>query len=237
MRFDACAESYDAYAVPQRVFAERVAAFTGVLPRERVVEFGAGTGALTRHVCDSAQGQVLATDASAAMVALGRKAVSGVQWSQLDAFGGSVPASDLQLSSGLLQWADEPVRVLQLWRTALEPGGRMVHAFPCEPCLREWRALVPAAPVRWRDEKAWCEVFRAAGLQPRRRQTWIETIVFTSALDMLRAMHRSGATGRARVGTGELRRALRDYEVRHRGPAGVLATWAWLAIEAVPGIG
>jgi len=64
---------------------------------------------------------------------------------------------------------------------------------------------------------------------------WVEQAVFASSLDMVRALHRSGVTGRPRLCAGRLRGALRAYESEHRRTHGVIATWAWLAIEAVAG--
>jgi SAM-dependent methyltransferase len=232
MRFDACAHSYDAHAAPQRAFAARVAGFLRVAPGEDIVELGAGTGALTRHLCCAGAGGIQATDASPAMVALGRTAVAAARWSVLDAFEMRVPEAGLQVSSGLLQWAGDPVRVLKRWKEAVRPGGRMVHAFPCEPCLVEWRAVVPDSPVLWRDEAGWCGVFAEAGLLVRRKRLWVEQSLFPSALAMLQAMHRSGVTGRTRLGPGRLRQAMRQYEAQHSGPNGVVATWAWMAVEA-----
>jgi trans-aconitate methyltransferase len=232
MRFDHCAHTYDAYAAPQRAFAARVAEFIHAGAETDVIELGAGTGALTRSVCAATRVAVHATDASPAMVELGRKNVPEARWSRLDAFIEPVPQSQLQLSSGLLQWAGDPERVLRKWKAALRPGGRMAHAFPCEPCLREWRSLVPEGPVRWRDEAAWSLLFEAAGLKISRKRLWLDTMLFSSALDMIRAMHRSGVTGHPRLGPGRLRQAMRTYEADHRSPGGISATWAWLAIEA-----
>jgi trans-aconitate methyltransferase len=234
MRFDACAHSYDDHAAPQRAFAARVAEFIQLAPHEEVLEFGAGTGALTRRLCEGGGAGVLATDASPAMVSLGRAAVPAAKWSTLDSFRAAVPRSSLQVSSGLLQWAEDPKQVLEHWKAALKPGGRMVHAVPCEPCLAEWRALVRESPVRWRDQAGWRKLFAQAGLQVRRQQSWVLHPVFPSALELVRSLHQSGVTGRVHLDPGRLRAAIRAYDARHRGPEGVIATWAWLAIEAVP---
>jgi SAM-dependent methyltransferase len=232
VRFDLCAHTYDAHAGPQRAFSARVSEFIQHRAGERVVELGAGTGALTRHLCQDRCVSVLATDASAAMVRLGRRAVPTVQWDLLDAFAESIPGSELQISSGLLQWAADPVNVLRRWREALRSRGRMVHAFPCDPCLQEWRALVPASPIHWRSAVEWLEIFGQAGLKTTRRQVWVERVTFPSALDLVRAWHASGVTGEARLGTGELRRAIRKYDNLHTNAEGVYSTWAWVAIEA-----
>ena len=109
----------------------------------------------------------------------------------------------------------------------------MVHAFPCEPCLHEWRGFVPESPVAWRDEATWVALFNSAGLRVLRRAQWVERYSFPSAFEMVRGLHRSGVTGQSRLSAGRLRRGIRAYDLRHRTPVGVPATWAWMAIEAV----
>lgn len=287
MRFDVCAHTYDEHAGPQRFFAERVAQFIGVgqafslsqieikdgdrleaCPR-RILELGAGTGALTQWLAGAggAAGQptpdpsqegiavaragdltpsaasgclapvpLLATDASPAMVEHGRMAVPQAQWSVLEAFNQPLPVADLQVSSGLLHWADDPSALLARWKTFLVPDGRMVDAMPCEPCLKEWRALVPESPVPWRSEAEWLEIFERAGLRVMRLERWTHNAVCGSALEMVRGFHRTGVTGRLRVGPARLRQALREYGRRHQVPGGVQATWVWLAVAAVPAV-
>jgi len=239
MRFDVCADTYDEHAGPQRFFAERVAQFINAKPDDTILELGAGTGALTKCLSEcrasvqSGETYILATDASPAMVQRGRLIAPQVPWSVLDAFNEPLPVAALQVSSGLLHWALDPVATLERWKGCLAPGGRMVHAIPCEPCLVEWRALVPESPVPWRDEAGWRWMFERAGLRINRAQSWSHATVCDSALAMVRGLHRSGVTGRVRVGPGRLRRALRDYEEQHQVPGGVQATWAWLAVEAM----
>lgn len=232
MRFDSFAHSYDLHAAPQRAFAARVAQFIQPRLDEDILELGAGTGALTRCLLARGSADIRATDGSRAMVELGRRSAPGAQWGQWDAFSGPVPAARLQVSSGLLQWAAEPVKVLENWRSSLKAGGRMVHALACEPCLREWRGLVPESPLQWRDEASWLGYFKNAGLRVSRHELWVERFFFPSSLDLLRAMHRSGVTGQPQLGAGRLRRALRNYALRHSSPQGVVSTWAWLAVEA-----
>ena len=55
---------------------------------------------------------------------------------------------------------------------------------------------------------------------------------YPSALDFFRHLHRSGVTGDPRLSPSELRSLLRDYDRLHARPGGVVATWAWLLIDA-----
>jgi trans-aconitate methyltransferase len=231
MRFEDCALEYDRHAAPQRAFAARVFEFAAIGPGERVVELGAGTGAVTRLLCGIPGAQVCATDVSPTMVQVGRAAVPGASWLVVDAFTGPIPRSSAQVSSGLLQWAPDPVRVLERWAAAVEPGGRMIHAFPCDPCLKEWRGIVAESPLVWRDEREWAGIFERAGLRVRRRCLWTEPHYFESAREMLQSMHGSGVTAGARISWGRLRQAMRVYDATHRTPHGVVATWAWMAFE------
>lgn len=233
MRFDAFAETYDEHSRPQQSFAVRVGAFARVASGTRILELGAGTGALTRELCAVSGVEVHATDSSPAMVRLGKNRVPAAQWSVLDAFHEPIPESALQVSSGLLQWADDPALVLRRWREGLGQSGLMAHAFPCEPCLAEWRALVDESPLVWRSPDSWLEVFSKSGLRVKRNEVWIERHYFASALEMLRSLHRSGVTGRAKVSAARLRRAMQRYEAQHRCAEGIYATWAWMAVEAV----
>ena len=103
MRFDERADSYEAHAAPQKRFAEALAAFAPFRRGARVTELGAGTGFLTAALL--AQGvNVDATDASPAMVELGRQAVPAASWSVHNAFGPIEPAKALA-STGLLHFS------------------------------------------------------------------------------------------------------------------------------------
>ncbi len=233
MRFDSKAPGYDRHAGPQREFAAQTASV--ILERAKsggcVLELGAGTGALTRLLCGAGL-RVLATDGSPAMQSLGQQAVPDAEWGVFDAFAAVPPAAELQVSSGLLQWAAQPLPVLGGWASALLPGGRMIHSFPCLPCLDEWRSIVPDGPLVWRDRGEWVAIFEEAGLEVVQECQWTRIVHYPGALDLVRSMHEGGMTGRTRMGTGGLRRAMREYGARFSQAGGVGATWVWQLIEA-----
>jgi hypothetical protein len=91
---------------------------------------------------------------------------------------------------------------------------------------------VPESPVPWRSEAEWLKIFECAGLRVTRSQSWTHAAFCASALEMVRGFHRTGVTGRIRVGPARLRQSLRDYDQQHRVPGGVASTWTWLAVEA-----
>ena len=230
MRFDERAESYDAHAAPQKRFAEALAAFAPFRRGVRVTELGAGTGFLTSALL--AQGvNVDATDASPAMVELGRQAVPAANWSVHNAFGPIEKAGALA-STGLLHWAADPAAVLRHWRAALPAGGRLLLGVPCDPCLNELRDLIGEGPVRWRDEPQWLALLKAANFDVHAHGVLESEEIYPSALDFLRNLHRSGVTGDPRLSPSELKSLIRDYDRLNARPDGVVATWAWLLIDA-----
>lgn len=230
MRFDQRAESYDAHAAPQKRFAEALAAFAPLRRGTRVTELGAGTGFLTAALL-SQRINVDATDGSPAMVALGRQAVPGANWSVHNAFGPIEKATALA-STGLLHWAADPAAVLRYWHAALPPGGRLLLGVPCDPCLHELRDLIGEGPVRWRDEAQWLALLKGAQFDVHAHGVLESEEIYLSALDFLRHLHRSGVTGEPRLSAGELKSLLRDYDRLNARPDGVIATWAWLLVDA-----
>ena len=231
MRFDEKASGYHAHASPQRRFAEALAAFAPFAPGDRVTELGAGTGFLTRALL--AQGALVdASDASPAMVAVGREAAPTATWSVQDAFGDLFPCHNLA-TSGMLQWAPDPAAVLRRCRDALHPGGRLLLGVPSEPGFRELRALAGEGPLHWRDEAQWLRLLRLAGWDVRASAVLEHRESYPSALDFLRSLHESGVTGEPRLSVGEMRSLLREYGRRFPAASGgVVATWAWLMVDA-----
>jgi len=230
MRFDERADSYDLHAAPQKRFAEALAAFAPFRRGARVTELGAGTGFLTAALL--AQGvNVDATDGSPAMVERGRQSVPAANWSVHDAFGPIEQANALA-STGLLHWASDPAAVLRHWRTALPEGGRLLLGVPCDPCLHELRDLVGEGPVRWRDESQWLALLQGARFDVRAHGVLESAETYPNALEFLRHLHRSGVTGDPRFSPSELKSLLRDYDRLHACPSGVVATWAWLLVDA-----
>ena len=231
MRFNECARSYDEHAAPQRRFAEALAAFAPFHRGAKVTELGAGTGFLTAALL--AQGvRVEATDGSAEMVAVGKDNVPLAEWKVRDAFT-EIPATAAIASSGLLHWAADPGVVLSHWHHALPRGGRLLLGVPCDPCLFELRDLMGEGPLRWRDEAQWLKLLSPAKFDVKAHGVLELEETYPSSLDLFRSLHGSGVTGAPRMSSGTLRALIRDYDRLHAKGDGVVATWAWLLIDAV----
>jgi hypothetical protein len=71
-----------------------------------------------------------------------------------------------------------------------------------------------------------------AGFDVRAHGVLESAETYGSALDLMRALHGSGVTGSPRLNPGELRNLIRDYDRLHRKGDGVVATWAWLLVDA-----
>jgi|LakMenEpi03Aug12_release.lakeMendotaPanAssembly.Ray.scaffolds.fasta_scaffold374245_1 trans-aconitate methyltransferase len=230
MRFDERAGSYEEHAAPQRRFAEALAAFAPFHRGTQVTELGAGTGFLTNALL--AQGvSVEATDASPAMIELGQAAAPTAVWKLREGFGPQ-PKAKAIASSGLLHWSADPGHVLKHWRDALPKSGRLLLGVPCDPCLCELRDLTGEGPIRWRDEAQWLQVLDHAGFDVRAHGVLESTETYPSAIDLMRALHGSGVTGSPRLSPGELRNLIRDYDRLYRKGDAVIATWAWLLVDA-----
>jgi hypothetical protein len=71
-----------------------------------------------------------------------------------------------------------------------------------------------------------------AGFDVRAHGVLESTETYPSAIDLMRALHGSGVTGSPRLSPGELRNLIRDYDRLFRKGDAVIATWAWLLVDA-----
>jgi hypothetical protein len=103
---------------------------------------------------------------------------------------------------------------------------------PCDPCLNELRDLIGEGPVRWRDEPQWLALLKAAQFDVHAHGVLESEEIYPSAIDFFRHLHRSGVTGDPRLSPSELKSLLRDYDRLNARPDGVVASWAWLLVDA-----
>ena len=233
--FDRCASAYDALARVQREAAAWLAEW---LPRacgEPALELGAGTGFFTRHALRSAK-QLVATDASPRMVALGRAALPLVEWTVAEAE--SPPASQAPyrtiLTSSLVQWLTEPVRAFQRWHEISAPDAFLLGGWFVRGTMEEFVSACPeSAPFTWRSAEEWLVLLNKAGWRVKRSETRVFKLTHKSSAAMLREIHDVGAVTARRLGAGRLRAALRRNDERSRSLAGVITPFVFLRVEAV----
>lgn len=239
MRFGAAAGSYDDHAEVQREVAAWCAEWLPPPSSSRswdVLELGAGTGLMTRHLVAQPHLRVTATDNCPQMIQVGKARVPDARWLKLDAWEPDLEASDLLVASSLLQWAPDPVAVLRAWRKLARPDGRLLTTFFVLGSLKEFADAAPSlSALRWHSEAEWRDFLRAAGWQILRESTWTTVQRFSSGPRALRSVHRTGAVLASQTPAAELRRALRAYESRYRDEDGqVPLSWRALRIEATP---
>ena len=156
------AERYEAHAPVQHRVALGLARTIAALPlpeRPRALEFGCGTGFLTRALLDAQiPANWLLTDLSPAMVERCRNATGDDpdrRFATLDGEYGTPDAGpfDLICSSLALQWFDDAPAALARMADWLAPGGHLIVTTLGPGTFAEWRAahtalgLVPGTPA------------------------------------------------------------------------------------------
>jgi SAM-dependent methyltransferase len=147
--------------------------------RERggsVVELGCGSGLLTAHLVDAGL-EVLATDASEAMLNLARTHAPGAEIRRLVLPGDAIPPADGIVGVGhALNYLDDEPQVaaaLIAIATALRPGGIMA----VDLCDLEWGEVrANQAPGVWRTED-WVLVTEFSVPEPNRYLRQMTTFV------------------------------------------------------------
>jgi SAM-dependent methyltransferase len=133
-----------------------------------VLEIGCGTGALTRHLL-AAGHQVLATDASPAMLELAREALGpSAELARLTLPGDPLPQADAIVSVGhpisYLASAAEVDRALTAMADALRPGGVLA----IDICDLEWGTARTGAGNQGRAGPDWAIITQFATPAPDR---------------------------------------------------------------------
>lgn len=160
--FSAAATTYESAARPQELSADRLCAEVLALPlppQPAVLEFGCGTGLLSRRLHPRLPGQWLITDLSPAMVAAARRVVADARFAVMDGEHPDLdPARfDLIVSNLAAQWFTDLGQAAARLRACLKPGGYLVFSTMGARSFQQWRAAhavcglscgVPAFPDR-----------------------------------------------------------------------------------------
>lgn len=249
--FSDAAGDYDAAAVLQRRVREELLERLDLLTLkpETVVDLGAGTGhaaaALRRRYGDS---RVVAVDVAPGMLReAGRRQTL---WRRFHRVGGDAAAlplrdacADMVFSNLMLQWCNDPDRVLRECRRVLRPGG-VLHFTTLGPdtlieLRRSWQAADPnhAHVNRFTDMHDVGDALVRAGFAEPVLDVERYTLAYDDARALMRDLKSIGAhnatDGRARgmTGKGVLQRMLATYE-RYRREGKLPATYEVVFAQA-----
>jgi trans-aconitate methyltransferase len=119
-------EEYDREFGYVSAYGADVLGWLDLLPGERVVDLGCGTGELAAHMM--ARGaEVVGIDSDEAMIATARESVPGAEFLVADGHDFTVDAPvDAVFSNAALHWMTSPAEVVGCVHDALRPGGRFV---------------------------------------------------------------------------------------------------------------
>ncbi|MEZ5832182.1 MAG: methyltransferase domain-containing protein [Dongiaceae bacterium] len=229
--FGAAAPTYDRAARIQARIAEELAGeIAAVAQPSRILEFGCGTGNLTRALAGRfPDAQIVATDLAPPMAALCRRRMQNRPHFACAAMDAEMPAFapaafDLVCGSLAAQWFANPSHAFAELGALLRSGGVLAVTTLGADTFREWRAaaallgLTPAVPTYpTLTELDWQ---RPRGFLVERRseqRLWDE---HPSALDFLQSLRSIGAdlpADHARpLPAGALRRILRHVDAQGR---------------------
>ncbi len=229
--FGAAATTYDRAARIQARIAEELAGDIAAFARPtQILEFGCGTGNLTRALAELfPEARLIATDLAPPMAALCRKRLDGstaLACAAMDAELPAFPAAGFDLVCGSLaaQWFANPAQAFTALGALLRPGGVLALTTLGTDTFQEWRAaaallgLDPAIPtypslteLDWRRPRGFLVELA------REQRMWDE---HPTALDFLQSLRRIGADlppDHARpLSPGALRRILRQVDAQGR---------------------
>ena len=227
--FGAAAPTYDRAARIQARIARELADGIATIARPAtILEFGCGTGNLTRALGSLfPDAHLIATDLAPPMAALCRKRLSvssNLACAAMDAEMPALPPARFDLVCGSLaaQWFAKPAHAFAALGALLRPGGVLALTTLGTDTFQEWRAaaallgLSPAIPAYPSlTELDWQRPPGFIVEQARERRLWDE---HPSALDFLQSLRSIGADLPADhtrpLSPGALRRILRQVDAK-----------------------
>lgn len=235
MQFDDFAHNYSQNAFIQKDLIDWGAPFFDIMPLKdkSIIELGAGTGLLTRHLLKKNITHILATDKSPQMILEGKIQVPQAQWQLMDAWNISGLSFDHIFSSSLLQWAPNPTETIANWGKNLPAGGTIHALFFIDQTLNELRQLIPLErALQWKTTADWKMLFENAGLKVHFCRDLIKSYEFQSGLDLLKNLKQTGTSLRNHLCGSYLKKIIKDYDEQFRLNKGVYSTWHFCQIVA-----
>jgi malonyl-CoA O-methyltransferase len=258
--FSRAASSYDEHALLQREVGERLMERLDGLkfqPR-RILDLGCGTGVQAQALSQRfPEAGLLAMDLALPMLQVAKRR-RGWWKKRFDLTQGNASALpladagfDLVYSSLMLQWHDDPARILAGLRRILRPGGLLLVSTFGLDTLKELRSAWASADEgphvgRFTDvQRLGSALTRAGFAEPVLDTDWIRT-TYSSPRELMRELQGIGATNadadrlRSLTAPGKLRAMLKAYEAYRQDDGLYPATWevvyasAWAPEEGQP---
>ncbi|MEI6890679.1 MAG: methyltransferase domain-containing protein [Pontiella sp.] len=241
-RFSAAAATYDRHARPQLALAQSVLSMLPEIHPEPILEFGPGTGQLTRLLIQRfPDASIDAVDVAEKMIKYSREQfrhAPQINWMVGDAqtFSKSV-RYPLIVSSSALHWVSDFKKTCENIFQCLEPGGSFALGMMLKGTLKELHALRrDIAPEKTPEitlpsYETTKEALQSAGFTLERRKHSEEEIIYDDAKSFLKAIHEQGVTGgkvsagNAPLNRSELSQLVVDYQKMHAANGGVSATY------------
>ena len=155
--FSRASSTYNHASELQELAAQRLAArvldAAKRIDNPRVLEFGCGTGGLTRLLLPRLPGQWTVTDIAPAMIEAARRALG--KWNaEFLVMNGEAPSlapdsQDLIVSNLAAQWFEDLPAALGRLIQCLKPGGTLLVTTLGSQSLKEWRKAVAALGQDW----------------------------------------------------------------------------------------
>ena len=236
MRFDEKAHSYDQFSEAQQ---ELINFGKDYLPTKKqpgtVMEFGAGTGLLTKNIIDR-HDHVFSSDISEMMVEKGKENFPEALWAVMNAWNPLQNTKyDAIYSSALLQWCPDPIGVLSKWRNCLKPDGKLVSFFFIDETHKELREIDPNfSALQWKTRIFWETALDHANFTITRSDDLKKEIDYKSAMAFFKAIHGTGSTTTEISSVANIKKLLKAYQEKFSKATGVTATWHFYKVECTP---
>lgn len=252
--FDRAARLYQATSIPQQTLADELySKIKPVLkPSADVLEFGCGTGALTRHLGqDRRVRRVLAIDFAPGMIERTRDLIHSSKLSLrvADVRALRVPNRfDLICSSAVVQWLDdeELLGVYDSARTQLDTGGYLATATFGPATLGELYGLYSdmfGRPIgtraTFRSAEDLADIATRAGFSVTHQESETRSFDYFDAQEFFDSLRGTGVTGskpeRPRISKAEFQDLKHQYAHRFETTrGGVGSTWEFVIQIAQP---
>lgn len=228
MQFDHFASNYNNHAFIQKDLIKWGLPFLNTisLANNPIIEFGAGTGLLTKFLINQNPSQLVATDISPTMLEEGKKNLPQVHWKLMDAWNAAPNPFDHIFSSSLLQWCPNPQKTISNWAHHLTKGGTIHNLFFIDQTLNELRQLTSLEKIiQWKTLQSWEFFFKNAGLRIILSRESKITYEFPSSLHLLKTLKYTGTSFKNQICGVHLKSILKRYDNQFRSSNGVFSTW------------